>query len=61
VALKLQAPWLYNKWGMFRLRDAPDSPEVSAAIEAFQFAHEQLLEEWKRISTPTRDGTAGSH
>lgn len=61
VALKLQAPWLYSKWGMFRLRDAPDSPEVSAAIEAFQFAHEQLLEEWKRISTPTRAGAAGSH
>ena len=49
VALRLQAPWLYIKWGMFRLRDAPDSPEVSAAVESFQLAHDELLARWEQV------------
>lgn len=48
-ALPLQAPWLFSKWGLFRLRDAPDGPEVAAAIQAFQHAHEQLLAEWEQL------------
>ena len=48
-ALRLQAPWLFSKWGMFRLRDAPDGAEVTAAIESFQVAHEELLADWERV------------
>ena len=56
-ALPLQAPWLFSKWGMFRLATAPDAPEVEAAIEAFHVAHEQLLTEWERIAPNTGAGS----
>lgn len=61
VALRLQAPWLYTKWGMFRLRDAPDTEEVSAAIESFHLAHEQLLAGWEQVRTASSPAAGGSH
>lgn len=48
-ALPLDAPWLFFKWGIFRLGGEAESPEVATAIEAIQSAHEQLLRSWETL------------
>jgi DNA-binding transcriptional LysR family regulator len=48
-ALELDAPWLFFKWGIFRLGAEAASPEVKAAIEAVEGAHEQLLGAWEKL------------